>query len=402
MRPWFLDHRSADALDLSLPDPTSEVSLQSTYPLPTRSDFGIPARVHLFAMPTAYTIQQPESSSLRVVHVRRRVIIGAGEDPFIQEFDSERAAAAYLQFMLDRKRRDGCTITSEVVAEDAVPLDPDPLLDVLEWDARRRRATITLRTPDAAAAHCAAAIAHFTGAGNDCPTCVHVVCDGACPGAALSEAFARAPRKSVKHLIFDAPTLTVTQQRDHRFGDLTDLFRGATAAFVTGDVSLRPLTETWLRHLCLRGDPLDATVLAALGASRMPALRTLGLVLAGEAAAAADDAAIALHGLRAPCLIALEVGGLDDVTGFLDALTARALPPSWSRLTLDGAVADEDALLRLLSDRARVFRGLHSLGLPLHGALSPDAAEQARKLALGVVDCDEQPDRTHPAAYENW
>ncbi len=353
-------------------------------------------------MPTVYQLLQG-SFSLRVVHAGKRLIVGTGEDQIVQTFPSEDAAAEHLQHMLSRRRREGYRVEASEVSDPTEAGEADPLANVLKWDAPRRRATVTLHRVEAAARMCEAALARMTQLA---PTCLHFVSDPASPGAAFSSALARAALPSVERLVLDTPFQTVTRQRLNNFGDLTDALAGLpnlSAAFLTGDLVLRPTAHARLRDLYLLGDPLSERALQALAKSRLPALRSLGLLLARDSGASPDQAvAAALLGLDAPQLAAIDLADLTDPTDVLAALTARPLPPSWRRLTLSGPIDDEDALLDLLASRAPILKTLEVLGLPLSDELSEPATARAQRLVPALIDREELPDRLLPATYEEW
>lgn len=353
-------------------------------------------------MPTVYQLLQG-SFTLRVVHAGKRLIVGTGEDQIVQAFPSEDAAAEHLHHMLSRRRREGYRVEATEVTDPADAAEADPLANVLKWDPERRRATLTLHRVEAAARMCEAALARMVRLE---PTCVHLVCDPASPGAAFSSTLARAPLPSVQRLVLDTQFQTVTRQRLNNFGDLTDALAGLpnlTGAFMTGDLALRPTVHATLRHLYLLGDPLPERVLLALGKSRLPSLQALGLTLARDSGPSPDQAAAAaLHALDAPQLATLDIGDVGDVTEFLAALTARPLPASWTRLSIGGPIDDEDALLDLLAARAPALRSLRVLGLPLTDELSEPAAARAHTLVPALMDREELPDRMLPATYEDW
>jgi hypothetical protein len=352
-------------------------------------------------MSTVYVFRR-EYHDLRVVHDGRRLIVGEGDDQVVQQFPSEHDALAHLEFMVSRRRRDGYVVERQALTDPAALGLADPLAGVLQWDAERKRATVTFGNAAAAARHCADAIDRLTRLH---PETVHVVCEKASPGAAFSEALTRTPLASVRSLAVDDPARSPAQQRGNSFGDLADILAGLPEleqAYVTGTIDLRPVVQHPLRQLYLLGDPLSPRCLAALGRSKLVRLQVLGLMLRDESKADAPAAAAALHSLSAPQLAAIDVGGIDDLAAFLDVLAARPLPASWSRLSLDGAVPDESALLAVLARRASVLRALSALGLPLTDALSDAGAERAVRFLPTVVDREELPDRLSPATYDAW
>lgn len=353
-------------------------------------------------MSTVYLFRR-EYHDLRVVHDGRRLIVGEGDDAVVQQFPSEHDALAHLEFMMSRRRRDGYVVEKQVVTDPAALGLADPLSGVLKWDAERKRATVTFSNPAAAARQCEEAIDRLTRLH---PECVHIVCESASPGAALSAALARTPLASVRSLALDNPGRALGEQRGNVFGDLADILAGLPEleqAYIAGQVELRPLVGHAVRQLFLLGDPLPARCLAALGRSKISRLQILGLALRDESGGSDPAAAAAaLHALSAPQLAAIDIGGVDDLAAFLDVLAARPLPPSWSRISLDGAVPDEAALLSVLARRAPVLRALSALGLPLTDALSDGGAERAARFVPCVVDREELPDRLSPATYDAW
>lgn len=352
-------------------------------------------------MPTVYQLLQG-SFALRVVHAGKRLIVGTGEDQIVQTFPNEDAAAEHLQHMLSRRRREGYRVEASEVTDPNEAGEADPLANVLKWDPERKRVTVTLHRVEAAARMCEAALARMVRLE---PACLHLVCDPASPGVAFSSTLAKTPLPSVQRLILDTPFQTVTRQRLNNFGDLTDALAGLpnlTDAFLTGDLALRPTVHATLRRLYLLGDPLPERALAALGKSRFPSLQSLGLTLARDASPNPAAAAAALLAVQAPQLATIDVGDVGDPTEFLAALTAGPLPPTWNRLSIGGAIDDEDALLELLAARAPALRSLHILGLPLTDELSEPAAARAQRLVPALVDREELADRMLPATYEEW
>lgn len=353
-------------------------------------------------MSTVYVFRR-EYHDLRVVHDGRRLIVGEGDDAVVQQFPSEHDALSHLEFMMSRRRRDGYVVEKQLLTDPAALGLADPLSGVLQWDAERKRATVTFNNPAAAARQCEEAVDRLTRLH---PATVHIVCESASPGSALSAALTRTPLATVRNLAIDAPTRTVGEQRGSSFGDLADILvglPGVEQVYVTGQVETRPILLHPVRQLYMLADPLPARTLAALGRSKLVRLQILGLALRGDTGPAdGPAAAAALHALSAPQLAAIDVGGIDDLAAFIDQLAARPLPPSWSRLSLDGAVPDEAALLAVLARRAPVLRNLSALGLPLSDALSDAGAERAVRFVPTVVDREELPDRLSPATYDSW
>jgi hypothetical protein len=338
---------------------------------------------------------------VRIVLAGASVITGEDEDAVVQRFDSPKAAREHLDLVLRRHRRQGFAISERQVA---VALDPggevDDLVGVVQWEADQLRMTVTLREPDDVR-RCADIVAR---AGELAAEWMQVICDPESPGRALAGAVARRPLPALRCLAFDTHFQTVTRQQDNDPGPLHELLSGLpglTRLFATGSLNLRPLAHERLEELYLLGDPLSVELLAALGRCRLPALEVLALCLAHDAEAPDSRAAAgALHALHAPALAHLEVAGVDDLREFLDALTARPLPPSWQTLRVSGVVADEDELLPLLAERAPRLAGLAQLGLPLD-ELSHGAAEQARRLVPELEDPDEMSLYLDPSSYRS-
>jgi hypothetical protein len=343
---------------------------------------------------------------LRIVLAGASVLTGAGDDIVVQQFPDPRAAREHLELVLKRHRREGRAITERALsgAELAGVLapdgGPDPLAGMVAWDPEHLRLTVTFRER-ADTRRCDEVVAR---AAELAAEWVQVICDHASPGAALASAVARRPLPAVCCLAFDTHFQTVTRQRANNPGELAELLSGLPGLerlFATGALRLRPTAHGRLSELFLLGDPLRPELLGALGACRFPELAVLGLQLAGDdEPPPAAAVAAALHALHAPALAQLEVAALDDLPGFLDALTARPLPPSWQTLRLHGSIADEDDLLAVLSRRAAILGSLELLGLPL-ADMSTGAAEQARRLVPEVEELDELPAYLTPSSYRD-
>jgi len=155
-----------------------------------------------------------------------------------------------------------------------------------------------------------------------------------------------------------------------------------------------------LRGALCRGRP---AALAALGACQFPALETLGMTLCSDGGPAEElEAAQALRRMAAPNLRSIDVHGVSDLLGFLDALTQARLPPTWSSLRMDGRVEDEGRLLAMLGERAVAMASLSHLGLPLGDELSLGGEAHAKACVEGLADREELRDLLTPGVYDTW
>jgi len=339
--------------------------------------------------------------TLKITLSGPRIITGEGDTAIVQAFASEEAARSHLEMVLSRRRRSGYSIETQELDEE--PALPDPLVGVVEYDATRRNMRVTFRGSEIPPGRCDAIVAR---AAEVKPLCLQILCDHASPGAGLSSALAGVRLPSVRSFIFDTYFQTVTRQAGNSPGDLAAVLEAMPAleaAFITGDVLLRPLVHATLRALFLMADPITPRSLAGLGGSHLPALTTLGIMLASDTEPMeGEPVAAALLKLGAPKLSHLEVDGLADIVGFLKALSSKALPASWSTLRIDGGIADEDALLAVLGERKTKMAKLSTLALPLADEVSQDAAEQGAKLLPSLKDCDDVPTSLLPSTYDKW
>ena len=339
--------------------------------------------------------------TLKITLSGPRIITGEGDTAIVQAFASEEAARSHLEMVLARRRRSGYAIETQELDEE--PALPDPLVGVVEYDATRRNMRVTFRGSEIPPGRCDAIVAR---AAEVKPLCLQILCDHASPGAGLSSALAGVRLPSVRSFIFDTYFQTVTRQAGNSPGDLAAVLEAMPAleaAFITGDVLLRPLVHATLRALFLMADPITPRSLAGLGGSHLPALTTLGIMLASDTEPMeGEPVAAALLKLGAPKLSHLEVDGLADIVGFLKALSSKALPASWSTLRIDGGIADEDALLAVLGERKTKMAKLSTLALPLADEVSQDAAEQGAKLLPSLKDCDDVPTSLLPSTYDKW
>lgn len=339
--------------------------------------------------------------TLRITLSGPRLITGEGDSAIVQAFASEEAARSHLEMVLARRRRSGYTIETQELDEE--PALPDPLVGVVEYDATRRNMRVTFKGSEIPPGRCDQIVAR---AAEVKPLCLQILCDHASPGASLSSALAGVRLPSIRSFIFDTYFQTVTRQAENSPGDLAAVLEAMPAleaAFITGDVLLRPLVHATLRALFLLADPITPRSISGLGGSHLPALTTLGVMLCSDGGpVAGEPIAGALLKLGAPKLARIEVDGVEDISTFLSALTTRALPASWSTLRVDGGIADEDALLSVLTERKAKMAKLSVLALPLADEVSQDAAEQGAKLLPSLKDCDDVPTSLLPDTYEKW
>lgn len=339
--------------------------------------------------------------TLRITLSGPRLITGEGDSAIVQAFADEEAARSHLEMVLARRRRSGYTIETQELSEE--PALPDPLIGVVEYDATRRNMRVTFKGSEIPPGRCEAIVAR---AAEVKPLCLQILCDHVSPGAGLSSALAGVRLPSVRSFIFDTYFQTVTRQAGNSPGDLAAVLEalpGLEAAFITGDVLLRPLVHASLRALFLLADPFTPRSLTGLGGSHLPALTTLGLTLCSdEPPPEAEVVASALRKLGAPKLARVDLEGVEDAVSLLKAMTGAALPASWTTLRIDGGIADEDALLGLLGERKARMSKLTTLALSLADEVSQDAAEQGAKLLPCLKDCDDLASSLTPATYEKW
>lgn len=339
--------------------------------------------------------------TLRLTLSGPRLITGEGDTAIVQAFPSEEAARSHLEMVLSRRKRSGYTIETQELSEE--PALPDPLVGCVEWDATRRNMRVTFKGSEIPAGRCEQIVAR---AAENKPLCLHIICDHASPGASLSVALAGVRLPSIRSFIFDTYFQTVTRQANNSPGDLAAVLEAMPeleAAFVTGDVLLRPLAHAKLRALFLLADPLALRTLAGLGDSQLPALTTLGLTVASDGEPPSEKAiAAALLKVGAGKLNRIDIDGLGDVVALLTALSTAALPASWATLRLDGSISDEDALLGLLGKRKAAFARLTALVMPLADEVSETAAEQGARLVPALKDCDELAGLLMPTTYAKW
>jgi hypothetical protein len=110
----------------------------------------------------------------------------------------------------------------------------------------------------------------------------------------------------------------------------------------------------------------------------------------------------AVRSLSAPGLQHIVLEGAQDVVGALRALLAEPRPGSWTRLSINGSILDEDGLLAALSELRPALSGLRALALPLADDLSSEGDAAARRLVPVLRDIDDEEELLTPTAYEGW
>lgn len=355
-------------------------------------------------MAQTHVLRHKRGDTLLLTLSGKVLLTGEGEGAIEQTFPSAGAAAEHLERVLGLRRREGYVV-AEVREPDGEPAPAagDPVASAIQLDRARSRATVTFKGAEVARGLCAGIVARLAA---DAPRSVQLICDRASPGQAFSDALAGTSLPSVEAFVFDTHFQTVTRQRESSCGDLAAVLAALPSVsrlFATGQSTLAEATHAQLRELCLLGDPISRPTAAALGASRFPALETVALQLCSDAGPGPDRAvAAALRSLVAPALRVIHVDCIDDVTAFLQALTASPLPGSWRTLRLGGVVDDEDELLGLLAERAPTLRGLDVLALPLADNLSEEGIAKVRAQLPSLVDIGEVPAMVLPARYDAW
>jgi hypothetical protein len=351
-------------------------------------------------MATAHVLRDKRGNSIRLTISGKLVITGEGDDRIEQSFPSAADAAEHLERLIGIRRREGYAVAE--VIELAGEVAADPLLGIVTLDAARGRMTVTFTEDKVPRGLCAQIVARVAA---DAPSTIQVICDPGSPGKEWAAAMTGKSLPSLTSFIFDTHFQTVSRQRSNAFGDLAVVLAALPAVervFASGKLALSPTEHARLSDLHLLGDPLGRDVIEALGRSSFPALETLALDLCSDRSPVAERAApAALQSMKAPRLAEVHVSSLNDVTGFLRALTSGPLPPSWSELSLVGVVRDEDELIALLKERADVLRTLSALGLPL-GAIAEESVEEATALIPALVDEKELSELLLPVTYEDW
>jgi hypothetical protein len=354
-------------------------------------------------MATIYQLKGRDGHLLRVALAGPKLVTGEGERRVIQEFPDEVAAYEHLERTMRLHRRDGYTLVEARETDEEEVLAADPLVGHVEWEPRRRRLHLTFRDREGVDELCAAAVARVAAV--EAKT-LQILCDLASPGSAFPAALARQPLPALSALIFDTHFQTVCRQYDNTIGDLADILKATPnleRLFATGAIELSALTHPRLRELYLLGDPLPERALAGLGASTLPALGRLALTLATESAPIDPSAAVrAVRSLSAPGLQHIVLEGAQDVVGALRALLAEPRPGSWTRLSINGSILDEDGLLAALSELRPALSGLRALALPLADDLSSEGDAAARRLVPVLRDIDDEEELLTPTAYEGW
>jgi hypothetical protein len=357
-------------------------------------------------MAMSYALARDEVERWRVTLTGKQLVcIKAGWPPVVQRFEDEAAAREHLALFAALRRREGYLLT-ELGPEPDLDVEAvvDPLFDYVHRYDDGLRLRVTLR--DGISPECMGQI--FTRVADERPTCVEAsVHEYGWPGEIFGATLAGMRLPSVRSFILDTWVDSVWQQSDYRFGDAADIlsaFPCLERAFMTGDLALRPTHHASLRELYLRGDPIRAATLDALGRCALPALEALGLVLRSESKrpGAERAAIVALSALCAPRLTAVHIDGMRDVARFLDELAGAGLPASLRELCLGGSIVDEDALLTVLARRAQVLRSLDVLALPILDEVSSNALTMAREIIPAVVDRGDVRDRLSNEEYDAW
>src|SRR5262249_2903038 len=155
----------------------------------------------------------------------------------------------------------------------------------LKFDASRKRMTAEFHEPPTAEA----LEALFASPRKNAAQCLHVMVaiDWSNPRASdwddpqhVTEV-EKALGPSLEAFIFDVPFDTVARQSYNTLGDISDVLEACPdlkRAFITGCSTMRKTRHALIRGLHLIGNPLDCSVIPALGASQFPALETLVLL----------------------------------------------------------------------------------------------------------------------------
>jgi hypothetical protein len=320
----------------------------------------------------------------------------------IQSFPSRRKAKEHVKRVLRLRQDEGYEIqeASELADEEAARI-ADPIARLVKHHPERGRACLDFEEGPVSPAECLEIVARLATAA---PSSIDYIRNREVPGGLFGAALAGKALPSVKALVsttlFDRAPWECPKVLDD-LADVVAALPNLERAFAEGEFMLREANHGCLRELYLRGDPLSPGTVAALGGGSLPVLSTLGLSL-GEEHGLDGSVAAALRSLAAPCLCAVHIAKLTNVTRFLVELTERTLPAWWATLLLDGSVGDEDELLAVLRERASALRSLVTLGLPLADDLSEGGVAEAKALLPSVVEISDFPDVFTPEATDDW
>jgi hypothetical protein len=152
----------------------------------------------------------------------------------------------------------------------------------------------------------------------------------------------------VESFIFDSGE-TISRQSFNTVGDAGALLEAAPAlkrAFIVGCSTMRKTRHEHLRELYLAGNPLDPSVLPALGASQFPALETLALLQEQWAGSMrVDELAASLRTIDAPRLSEVYVEGAPVIELLIAIGTA---PLGWNVCIGDHGFDDVEGLFQIL------------------------------------------------------
>ncbi len=360
-------------------------------------------------MATLYTLrhdrEEPRSRPpVRLTLMGRTVVMELnGIQQTIQRLPTRQAAQEHIQRMLRLREESGYRppVQSEIPDDLDLARPPDPLQGLIRHFGRGRM-VVDLEDPvvedDLAAIVARLETSQARG--------IDLMRNDDAQGAAFVSAFAGKVLPSVEFLLYVALISGSTIESVDHLALLFASLPNVDRALIRGQVALGPLEHAALRKLYLEAQPtLVRRTIIGLGRSKLPSLTTLSL----EVSEHADlhhgldrPVAAALRSLAAPRLEAIEVTGIEDVTRFLDVLTATPLPPSWALLYVKGRIGDEDELLTLLRERAPVLESLPMLALPLADDLSVVGVAEVKARLPRIVDSCDLLELQSPYASDDW
>jgi hypothetical protein len=258
--------------------------------------------------------------------------------------------------------------------------------------------------------------ATFTAEGGSCeelvtriiaetPHRLDIVCEGAVPGTAFSDA-CKGKELGLEALVCDVAWRGRDVPEHGMLGELAHVLVAMPVlerAYITGPLSYGAIVHPALRELHLGSDRLDPDFAAALLSSQFPALERCALSFKRVSTAALLVVAKALVRVSAPALRDVHLAALrgpDQIRDVVELLTERSKPTSWELLSFAGELADEDACAAIL-DVVHPPQGLR-IALRLSDMFSESfvATAKRRRWLVDLRDTGWQP--CDPRAYAEW
>jgi hypothetical protein len=187
----------------------------------------------------------------------------------------------------------------------------------------------------------------------------------------------------VESFIFDDGE-TIPRQSFNTVGDAGELLEAAPGlkrAFIVGCSTMRKMRHQYLRELYLGGNPLDSSVLPALGASRFSALETLAILQEQWGGSiSVDELVTSLRAIDAPRLSEVYVEGAPVI----ELLTAIGTAPlRWNLCIGDHCFDDVERLFQILRQHDTLRAGKLRL---CSGCFFASEVQQLAELGVAAED----------------